>query len=80
MPILTDRERQVLQLAAGGATNAEIGLALDISRQTVKNHLYAIGRNYGTSGRIQSVIFGIANGDVMLNVAIEDVKAKMSNE
>lgn len=36
---LTDREREVLQLAAGGMTNRGIGLKLDISDRTVQGHL-----------------------------------------
>ena len=37
-PLLTLRERQVLQLVAGGMTNDEIGVHLDISRRTVESH------------------------------------------
>lgn len=80
MSKLTPKERQVLQLAAGGATNAEIAMALNITKQTVKNHLHAIGKTYGTSGRVESIMLGIINGDVMLNVAIEDVKARIPDK
>lgn len=80
MPRLTDRERQVLQAAAGGATNREIAQALDISHQTVKNHLHSISRNYGTSGRVQTVIYGIVVGDVWLPLAIQDVESRRCEE
>jgi DNA-binding NarL/FixJ family response regulator len=35
---LTDREREVIQLAAGGQTSADIGKHLFISRRTVETH------------------------------------------
>lgn len=76
--MLSDRERQVLQLAAGGATNKEIALALGISPQTVKNHFYSIGRCYRTSGKIQAIILGIANGEIDLNIAINEAKSRLN--
>lgn len=36
---LTDREREVAQLAAGGMRNSEIAETLHISENTVKHHL-----------------------------------------
>jgi two-component system response regulator DesR len=39
---LTDRERQVLRLAADGLGNAEIARALDLSEGTVRNYLSEI--------------------------------------
>lgn len=36
---LSDREREVLQLVAGGFTNAQIGTQLFISPKTVRNHI-----------------------------------------
>lgn len=36
---LTDREREVLQLAEGGASSGEIATMLRLSKGTVRNHL-----------------------------------------
>jgi DNA-binding NarL/FixJ family response regulator len=39
---LTAREREVLELLVSGRTNKEIGAALEIAENTVKNHLKSI--------------------------------------
>jgi len=41
-PDLTDREREVLDLIAGGRTNAEIGRALHLTTKTVANYVSMI--------------------------------------
>ncbi|MGC3995179.1 MAG: response regulator transcription factor [Propionicimonas sp.] len=38
-PVLTERERQVLDLLAAGLNNRQIGQAMFVSASTVKNHL-----------------------------------------
>ncbi len=38
-PLLSDREKEIVQLVAQGFRNREIGEKLFISEQTVKNHL-----------------------------------------
>lgn len=48
---LTARERQVAQLAAGGASSAHIAERLSISVRTVDNHLLAVYRKTGVEGR-----------------------------
>ena len=73
---LTPREIQVLQLAAGGASNAEIAQALDIAVRTVRNHMYAIGHKYGTSGRVQAVIYGLTTGDIDFTIARNEVELR----
>jgi DNA-binding NarL/FixJ family response regulator len=52
---LSERERQVLELIAAGATNPEIGLALHLSRHTVKEHTSSLYRRLGVANRVQAV-------------------------
>ena len=74
--VLTPRERQVLQLAAGGASNAEIAQALDITRSTVKNHISSINKKYGVICRVQAVIYGLTTGDVDFTIARNEVELR----
>lgn len=48
---LTDRERQILELAATGASDKQIGNRLKISPRTVSNHLHAAYRKLGVENR-----------------------------
>jgi DNA-binding CsgD family transcriptional regulator len=52
---LTEREREVLQLLAVGATNARIAEHLVISESTVKSHVRHILRKLGVVNRAQAV-------------------------
>ncbi|MFI5644392.1 response regulator [Kitasatospora sp. NPDC051705] len=49
---LTAREREIAELVADGATNAEIGSGLFISPGTVKNHLANVQRKLGARNRV----------------------------
>jgi DNA-binding CsgD family transcriptional regulator len=49
--LLTERELEVATLAATGATNREIGAALDVSVRTVENHLQRVYEKLGLRGR-----------------------------
>lgn len=60
--ILTQREIEVLQLMAEGATNKEISRRLFISEKTVKNHTNNIFRKMGVSDRTQAVLDAIRKG------------------
>lgn len=55
MEPLTDREREVLQLAAAGMTNRGIGLKLDISDRTVQGHLANIYSKLQVNSRTEAV-------------------------
>jgi DNA-binding CsgD family transcriptional regulator len=50
-PILSSRERQVVDAVVGGASNREVAERLYISHRTVESHLRRIYRRLGVSGR-----------------------------
>ena len=50
-PVLTKRERDVLQLLTDGLTNKQIGSALTIDEATVKAHVGRVMRKAGVSNR-----------------------------
>jgi two-component system response regulator DesR len=52
---LTDRERDVLELVARGATNREIAADLFLSPHTVKEHTSALYRKLGVRNRAEAV-------------------------
>ena len=54
---LTEREMEVLQLIATGATNREIGETLVVSEGTVKNHVSNILSRLGLRDRTRAAIF-----------------------
>ena len=58
-PLLSNREKQVVQLVAQGFRNREIGEKLFISEQTVKNHLRNIFDKLGVSDRLELVLYAI---------------------
>ncbi|MEU6169599.1 response regulator transcription factor [Streptomyces tanashiensis] len=49
---LTDREREIVTLLAGGGTNAEIAARLFIATGTVKNHVASVQRKLGVRNRV----------------------------
>ncbi len=55
-PMLTARERQVLDLMASGATNREIAASLFLSHHTVKEHTSSLYRKLGVKNRAQAVV------------------------
>jgi two-component system response regulator DesR len=54
-PVLTTREREVLSMIAGGATNREIAAALYLSPHTIKEHTSALYRKLGARNRAEAV-------------------------
>ncbi|MBE7471471.1 MAG: DNA-binding response regulator [Anaerolineae bacterium] len=58
---LTEREMEVLQLIATGATNREIAEDLVVSEGTVKNHVSNILSRLGLRDRTQAAIFAREN-------------------
>ena len=61
LSLLTDREREVLQLLAEGKVNKEVALALGISVKTVETHRAAIMRKLGINSIVDLVHYAIRN-------------------
>jgi ATP/maltotriose-dependent transcriptional regulator MalT len=53
---LSEREREVLQCLASGASNREIGRRLVIAESTVKRHVYNIFGKLNVSNRTQAAL------------------------
>jgi len=56
-PALSDREAEVLLLAADGKTNDEIGSILGISGKTAQHHLTSTYRKIGVTGRVGATVW-----------------------
>jgi DNA-binding NarL/FixJ family response regulator len=63
---LTPREIAVLQEAASGARNREIGARLAITEQTVKAHMKHVLEKLGAADRTQAVVIAVRRGIIRL--------------
>jgi DNA-binding NarL/FixJ family response regulator len=59
---LTNREREVLHLAAEGHSNAEIGARLKISPRTVETHRAKATHKLGLRGQTDLVLYAVQRG------------------
>jgi DNA-binding NarL/FixJ family response regulator len=64
---LSPREVEVLELAARGRTNREIGKALHVSEATVKTHLLRAYDKLGVSDRTAAVVTALERGLLRLD-------------
>lgn len=64
---LTDREIEVLRLAAKGLTNKAIGQTLGISNRTVQGHLANIFGKLGVNSRTEAVTAALKQGWIVLD-------------
>ena len=67
LPLLSDRELQVLELVASGLTNQDIAENLDISKRTVDNHVSNILTKTQTDNRVSLVRWALQWGKVCLD-------------
>ncbi len=63
---LTPREVEILDCVAQGNSNKEIARILNISDQTVKNHITSILRKLAVNDRTQAVIYALRHGWIKL--------------
>ena len=75
---LTERELEILKRVADGLTNAEIGYALGISAQTVKNHVTSILRKLAVNDRTQAVVLALRRGWLSLDDKPAEVDAVLA--
>lgn len=52
---LTEQEQRILRAFAEGLTPARVARSLDISTQTLRNHLHHVNRKLGTHNRLEAV-------------------------
>lgn len=64
---LSPREMEILELVTRGASNKEIAFRLNISQQTVKNHMTAILRKLRVDDRTQAAVYALRHGWVRLD-------------
>jgi DNA-binding NarL/FixJ family response regulator len=63
---LTPRETEILNFMAKGYLNKQIAVMLDISEQTIKNHVTSILRKLDANARTQAVITAVKRGIISL--------------
>jgi DNA-binding NarL/FixJ family response regulator len=61
LKVLTQREKDIVMLIVSGASNKEVGEALDISERTVKGHLSNIFQKLDVPDRLRLVLY--VNGE-----------------
>ncbi|MFL5779632.1 MAG: response regulator [Chloroflexota bacterium] len=59
---LTDREREVLALVAGGLSNRTIGERLGITERTARTHVSNILAKLGLASRTQAALYAVEHG------------------
>jgi DNA-binding NarL/FixJ family response regulator len=64
---LTDREIEILNYAARGLTNKQIGTALFISARTVQGHLQNVYQKYHVATRTEAVTAALTHGVITLS-------------
>ena len=69
--VLTEREREVLQLAATGQSNRQIADSLNLSMRTVQAHLRNVYNKLEVNSRTEAVIAGLKSGLLTLQDLID---------
>jgi len=61
-PVASPREKQVAGLIASGLTNAQVGIALEISIKTVEKHRESLHRKFGFRSTADVCRWALAKG------------------
>lgn len=77
---LSNREMEVLSYVTQGMSNKEIAMLLEISYQTVKNHVTSILRKLNVDDRTQAAVCALRRGWFRLYELDEDVPGLFSQE
>ena len=72
LDVLSPREREVLAGLARGRSNRQIARALGVGEETVKSHVSSILAKLNLADRTQAAIFGLQQGLVPLDGALDD--------
>jgi two-component system NarL family response regulator len=64
LDVLTEREREILEMVGRGLNNREIANALFISEATVKTHVMNCMHKLGLRDRVEMVLFAVQSGAV----------------
>lgn len=67
MSPLTPKEMEVLKFMAEGDLNKQIADKLDVTEQTIKNHITSILRKLNANARTQAVVIAIKKGLIVLS-------------
>ena len=73
---LTDREREVLHLAAQGLTNREIGTRLFISPRTVESHRASMMRKLGLRKPADLILYAVRHGILSADKIADEVESQ----
>lgn len=64
---LTNREVEILNYVANGYSNKQIAAKLDISEQTIKNHITSIMAKLNANARTQAVVIAVRKGLISID-------------
>ena len=73
---LTPKELEILRYVAAGLRNREVGDLLEVSEQTVKNHLSSVLHKLGVPNRTHAVMFAVRQGWLTLDDAAADMASR----
>jgi DNA-binding NarL/FixJ family response regulator len=59
---LSEQERRILALVAGGASNRDIAIDLNLSERTIKNYLSVIFQKLQVNNRTEAAIRAVRDG------------------